>query len=142
MDTRSADENQCNYPRHYLTWIVSEITQATRTSPSIPRQDTRFFQIVTGGNVIFVKDVINHLLRHEMFDELQWIFGGNSWQRNKQDRDEEIKTEGKCTKCVCVLNRMLFPFFFFLHMCFIPIFWLWHSILHNGYLAFRHRASA
>ncbi len=36
--------------------------------------------------------LINQLLRHEMFHEIHWIFGGNSWKRSKQENNNHIKT--------------------------------------------------
>ena len=140
-DHSEATANDSNadvhHPRSYLAWITAEITRGTRKA--VKRHDTRFFQVVTGGNVKFVEEVVQHLITNAKLSELQWVFGGDMWSCNERSASPGCYQEPSL--CVRFINRLMFPVVFILYVCSIPIFYLWHVMLHSVYLAFRQKVS-
>ncbi|KAK2144495.1 hypothetical protein LSH36_751g01047 [Paralvinella palmiformis] len=120
----------------YLEWMIAEIQNNTHAKISAKRQNTRFFQIVTGGNVRFVKRVVSYLKDNAMHAELQWIFGDAEcpFQRLKKNRERQ-------SVLMAIFNRLMFLFVLFLYVGTSPLFYVWHAILHNAYLGLRRKSS-
>ncbi|NPA76250.1 MAG: hypothetical protein GXN93_00665, partial [Candidatus Diapherotrites archaeon] len=120
----------------YLEWMISEIQKNAHAKTSTKRQSTRFFQIVTGGNVTFVKQVVAYLKENGMRAELQWIFGRTDRHSEQLQRHRQHQS-----MLVAVVNRLLFFLVFFAYIGTSPLFYVWHAILHNVYLGLRRKSS-
>ena len=119
------------FPTNLVSLTLREITNiAHRPTVSFRRDQTRFFRIVKGGNVRFVREILEHLNVNDMKAELAWCLGDPSFRFGKRHSSACLGS---------LVHGFWFMFLFTMTIILTPVFYIVHTLVHESIMTTRKK---